>query len=79
MVVEDSIFSRTHGTDPQGGIDIEPSAGHPWFHETNITFRRCSFLYNQASAFMIDAGDLLNTSTAFTLLVEDWHERLHAP
>jgi hypothetical protein len=39
VVVEDSTFSRTLGTDPQAGIDIEPSLDY--FDETNITIRRC--------------------------------------
>ena len=68
LVVEDSVFSRTAGTDPQAGIDIEPSLDY--FYETNITFRRCRFLYNTGAAFKISAGHLLNAST-FTLLVED--------
>ena len=68
LVVEDSVFSRTAGTDPQAGVDIEPSLDY--FNESNITFTRCSFLYNTGSAFKISAGRLLNTSS-FTLLVED--------
>lgn len=51
LVVEDSIFSRTAGTDPQAGVDIEPSLDY--FAETNITFRRCSFIQNKGSAFKI--------------------------
>ena len=36
LVVTDSTFSRTVGTDPQSGVDIEPDLDY--FYETNITF-----------------------------------------
>ena len=44
LVVTDSTFSRTVGTDPQSGVDIEPDLDY--FYETNITFSRCKFLEN---------------------------------
>jgi hypothetical protein len=69
LVVTDSTFSRTVGTDPQSGVDIEPDLDY--FYETNITFSRCKFLENLGSAFKISAGRLLNFSAPFTVLVED--------
>lgn len=69
LVVSDSTFSRTVGTDPQSGVDIEPDLDS--FYESNITFRRCNFLKNLGSAFKISAGRLLNFSYPFTLLVEE--------
>ena len=40
LVVTDSTFSRTVGTDPQSGVDIEPDLDY--FYETNITFSKLS-------------------------------------
>eukprot|EP01052_Picozoa_sp_SAG31_P013901 SAG31_NODE_848_length_11534_cov_8.897463_11_plen_504_part_00 len=69
LVVEDSRFTRTVGTDPQSGCDIEPS--HNSFFESNLTFRRCGFFENLGTAFKVNAGVMLNYSAPFTLLVED--------
>lgn len=46
MVVRDSVFSNTHGTNPQAGIDVEPNAGQT---VNNLTLDNCQ-LYNNAGA-----------------------------
>ncbi len=43
LVVQDSIFQRTNGTNPQAGIDIEPDAGRT---VQNVQIIRSQFLDN---------------------------------
>ncbi|MCI5779239.1 MAG: right-handed parallel beta-helix repeat-containing protein [Lentisphaeria bacterium] len=44
ILVEDSVFTRTSGTSPQSGLDIEPN--RPGEVLSNIVFRNCRFTDN---------------------------------
>ncbi len=68
MTIKKSIFSRTNGTNPQAGIDLEPdNANHA---VTNVTIDNCSFIDNNRYGFFISAdygfvSDIILTNSVF--------------
>lgn len=51
LLVENSTFQNTSGTDPASGVDLEPD--HDWQKLVNITFRNTKFINNQQSGIKI--------------------------
>jgi parallel beta-helix repeat protein len=67
MLVQNSTFSNTHGTDPQCGIDIEPNAGQGCY---DVRVTGCTFFGNVGGGFQQGASDAdyLFTFTTGTIL-----------
>ena len=63
MLVENSTFSNTHGTDPQCGIDVEPNAGQTC---SGVRVTGCKFFGNVGGGFQQGASDADYTYTFAT-------------
>jgi parallel beta-helix repeat protein len=63
MLVQNSTFSNTHGTDPQCGIDVEPNAGQACY-DVHVT--GCTFFGNVGGGFQQGASDSDYTYTFTT-------------
>ncbi|WLT31190.1 right-handed parallel beta-helix repeat-containing protein [Geothrix sp. PMB-07] len=63
MLVQNSTFSNTHGTNPQCGIDIEPNAGQACY-DVHVT--GCTFFGNVGGGFQQGASDADYTYTFTT-------------
>jgi hypothetical protein len=51
LLVENSTFKNTSGTDPSAGVDFEPD--HDWQKLVNIKFRNTNFINNQQNGIQI--------------------------
>ena len=63
-LIENTIFSNTHGTNPQSGVDMEPDLAGDTLE--NITFRNCTAFNNSGKGFEISAWPLKNSSVTVT-------------
>lgn len=63
MVVRDSTFSNTSGTNPQCGIDIEPESGQ---NVNAVQIHNCAFLGNTGGGIQCGPGDANRTTATFT-------------
>jgi len=69
IVVENCIFKNAKGTNPQGGVDIEP--GRKWSKINNVTLRDCVFEGNFKYGLNVNLGQMENTSDGVSILVVD--------
>lgn len=54
LLVEDTLFAYTNGSEPMAGVDLEPN--HPTDALHNITFRRCVARANGGGGFQMYLG-----------------------
>ncbi len=66
VAVRNSVFSNTHGTAPQAGIDIEPIVPEAIVKEVSIT--NCSFLQNSGVSLQLVLNPDNNKSIAGVLV-----------
>lgn len=66
MVVTNSIFKNTAGTNPQAGVDIEPNADN--FACSNIKFVGCEFTGNAHFGFVVSLRILPSNQANFELI-----------
>ncbi len=63
-VIENTVFSNTHGTNPQSGVDMEPDLAGDTL--VNITFRNCTAFNNSGKGFEISAWPLKSSLISVT-------------
>jgi len=54
LLVEDSLFADTNGSEPMAGVDLEPNHATDALH--NVTFRRCVARANGGGGFQMYLG-----------------------
>lgn len=69
LTVSSSVFTRTNGTDPQCGIDLEPDGPNDALE--GLVFRDISVTANQKCGFAMSLYALVNTSRPVTVLIEN--------
>jgi hypothetical protein len=69
VLYEDCSFSRTSGTAPMAGVDIEPNGARQSF--VNLTFRRCRSYDNGGGGFLLELYHLTAQSRPLNVQFED--------
>lgn len=69
LLLEDCVFERTLGENPQAGIDFEPN--HEWNRMKDIVVRRCVFRDNVRKGINLHLDSLSAASDPIGFLIED--------
>jgi hypothetical protein len=72
LVVEDTLFAYTNGSEPMAGVDLEPNHATDALH--NVTFRRCVARANGGGGFQMYLGRFQHgTGLPLQVRFEDCH------
>lgn len=69
ILVEDSLFADTQGTNPQAGIDVEPNRTYETIQD--IHFRNVISRNNQGSGFEVHVGKFYNSGNEVSITFEN--------
>jgi hypothetical protein len=69
LVLKNSQFTKTNGTLPEAGIDIEPN--HPEDRIVNVNIKNCIFSENNHSGIKIDLHNLTSASIPVSIVFEN--------
>lgn len=69
ILVEESLFADTIGTNPQAGIDVEPN--RPYERIQNIVFRDVISRNNYGSGFEVHVGKFRNSGNEISITYEN--------